>query len=172
MPEYEGFVASLKEDGKAEVIVQPETSGIVGAPEVSKKVCHCASGSSQVTVEALNPVQADVGDRVAVEVKASVLIRNAGSLIATPLLALTLGWAVSLLLKDRYLFGVPITFLCMFCSLPLGVAGGLLLYKHWSRGNLSTITRIIRTRQEMATSFAEPHETTRQITNFLTGCRP
>ena len=74
MPEYEGFVASLKEDGKAEVIVQPEASDIVGAPEVSKKVCHCASSSSQVTVEALNPVQADVGDRVAVEVKASVLI--------------------------------------------------------------------------------------------------
>jgi len=38
MPEYEGFIATIKEDGKAEVIVQPETSGIVGAPEVSKKV--------------------------------------------------------------------------------------------------------------------------------------
>ena len=134
MPEYEGLIATIKEDGKAEVIVQPETSDIVGAPEVSKKVCHCASSSSQVTVEALNPVQADVGDRVAVEVKASVLIRNAGSLIGTPVLALALGWAVSLLLKDRYLFGVPITFLCMFCSLPLGVAGGLLLYRALVQG--------------------------------------
>jgi len=56
MPEYEGVIASLSEDGKAEVIVQPETSNIVGAPEVSKKVCHCASSSSQVTLEALNPV--------------------------------------------------------------------------------------------------------------------
>jgi len=153
MPEYEGFVASLKEDGKAEVIVQPETSGIVGAPEVSKNVCHCASGSSQVTVEALNPVQADVGDRVAVEVKASVLIRNAGSLIATPLLALTLGWAVSLLLKDRYLFGVPITFLCMFCSLPLGITAGVLLYRHWSRRIFPSIIRIIQTREEMASNL-------------------
>jgi len=172
MPEYEGFVASLKEDGKAEVIVQPETSGIVGAPEVSKKVCHCASSSSQVTVEALNPVQAAVGDRVAVEVKASVLLRNAGSLIGTPVLALILGWAVSLLLKDGYLFGVPITFLCMFCSLPLGVAAGVLLYRHWSRRILPSIIRIIQTREEMASSIAAAHETTRQITNFLTGCRP
>jgi hypothetical protein len=80
MPEYEGFIATIKEDGKAEVIVQPETSSIVGAPGVSKKVCHCASSSSQVTVEALNPVQAAVGDRVAVRVDASLLLRNARSL--------------------------------------------------------------------------------------------
>ncbi len=72
MPEYEGFVASLKEDGKAEVIVRAETSGIVGAPGVSKKVCHCASSSSHVTMEALNPVQAAVGDRVAFKVDASL----------------------------------------------------------------------------------------------------
>lgn len=158
MPEYEGFVASLSENGRAEVLIQPETAGIVGAPGVSAKVCHCASSSSQVTMQALNPLQAAVGDRVAVEVKASVLIRNAGVLIGTPVLALALGWVVSLLLGNSYLFGVPITFLCMFCSLPLGVAAGVLLYRHWSMGNLSTITRIIRTRQEMASSFADAHE--------------
>ena len=100
MPEYEGFVASLKEDGKAEVIVRPETSGIVGAPGASKKVCHCASSSSQVTMEALNPVQAAVGDRVAVRVDASLLLRNAGALIGMPVLALALGWAVSFLIPE------------------------------------------------------------------------
>ena len=150
MPEYEGFVASLKEDGKAEVLIQPETPGIIGAPGASAKVCHCASNSSQVTLEALNPVQAAVGDRVAVEVKTSVLLRNAGSLIGMPVLALALGWVVSLFLKDSYLFGMPITFFCIFSSLPLGVSGGVVLYKHWSRGNPPTITRVTQTRQEMA----------------------
>jgi hypothetical protein len=58
MPEYEGFVANLRDDGKAEVLIQPETTGIVGAPVVSAKVCHCASGSSQVTMESLNPAPA------------------------------------------------------------------------------------------------------------------
>jgi hypothetical protein len=58
MPEYEGSVAGLRDDGKAEVLIQPETAGIFGAPSVSAKVCHCASSSSQVTREALNPVQA------------------------------------------------------------------------------------------------------------------
>ena len=124
MPEYEGFVASLKEDGKAEVIVRAETSGIVGAPGVSKKVCHCASSSSQVTMEALNPVQAAVGDRVAVRVDASLLLRNAGALIGMPVLALALGWAVSFFIPESEVLGVPVRFLCLFCSLPLGVAAG------------------------------------------------
>jgi hypothetical protein len=32
MPEYEGFVASLIDDDKAEVLIQPEREGIVGRP--------------------------------------------------------------------------------------------------------------------------------------------
>jgi len=153
MPEYEGFIASLSENGKAEVLIQPETAGIIGAPEISKKVCHCASSSSQVTVEALNPVQADVGDRVAVRVDSSLLLRNAGALIGIPVIALALGWAVSLLIPDRDLFGAPVKFLCIFCSLPLGATAGVLLYRHWSRRNLPSIIRIIRTRQEMASNL-------------------
>ncbi len=150
MPEYEGFIASINEDGKAEVIIQPEISGIVGAPGLSTKVCHCASSSSQVTIEALNPIKAAVGDRVAVRVDASLLIRNAGALIGMPAIALALGWAVSLLIPDSDLVGVPIRFLCIFCSLPLGVTAGALLYRHWSRGNLPVVNRIIQTRLEMA----------------------
>jgi hypothetical protein len=166
MPEYEGFVASLKEDGKAEVIVQPETSDIVGAPGVSKKVCHCASSSSQVTVEALNPVRAAVGDRVAVRVDASLLLRNAGALIGMPVLALALGWAVSFFIPESELLGVPVRFLCLFCSLPLGVAVGVLLYRNWSRRNLPSIIRIIQTREEMASSFAAAQEPVPQFTNI------
>lgn len=158
MPEYEGFVASLRDDGKAEVLIQPQRAEIVGAPGVSAKVCHCASGSSQVTMEALNPLQAAVGDRVVLEVQASALIRNVASLVGLPVLALALGWVISLFLGGTVLLGLPITFFCIFCSLPLGVAAGVLLYRHWSRGNLPTITRITQTRQEMASSFAEAHE--------------
>ena len=155
MPEYEGYIASLKEDGKAEVIVQPETSGIVGAPGVSKKVCHCASSCSQVSMEALNPLQAAVGDRVAVRVDASLLLRNAGAVIGVPVLALALGWAVSFFTPETELLGVPVRFVCLFCSLPLGIAAGVLLYRRWARKNLPSISRIIRTRQEMNSSFAK-----------------
>jgi hypothetical protein len=155
MPEYEGFVARLIDDTKAEVVIQPEKEGIVGAPAVSAKVCHCASSSSQVTMEALNPLRAAVGDRVVLEVEASALIRNVASLVGLPVLALALGWVISLFLGDIVLLGLPITFFCISCSLPLGVAAGVLLYRHWSRGNLPTITRIVQTRQEMAARFAE-----------------
>jgi hypothetical protein len=167
MPEYEGFIASFKEDGRAEVIVRPEVSGIVGAPEASKKVCHCASRSSQVSMEALNPVQAAVGDRVAVRVDASLLLRNAGALIGMPFLALGLGWAVSFLVPASEVHGVPVKFLCLFCSLPLGIAAGVLLYRHWSRNNLPSISRIIRTRQEMASSFENAREPAPQFTKLL-----
>jgi hypothetical protein len=150
MPEYEAFVASIRDDGKAEVLIQPETPGIVGAPSVSAKVCHCASSCSQVTLEALNPLQAAVGDRVTIEVKVSVLIRNVGILVGTPILALAVGWVVSLLLRGSYLFGLPTTFFSVFFSLPLGIAAGVLLYRHWSMETLPIISRIIRTRKEMA----------------------
>lgn len=149
MPEYEGFVASLKEDGKAEVLLRHNMSGVVGAPGVSAKVCHCASNGSQVTLEALNPLRAAVGDWVAVRVETSAVMRNAGFLIGIPILALALGWVVSLLLGESYLFGVPAAFLCVFCSLPLGVVAGVLLYKRWSKGALPMITRVIQPRKEM-----------------------
>jgi len=172
MPEYKGFVASLKEHGKAEVLIQPEIAGIVGAPGVSKKVCHCASSSSQVTVEALNPVQAAVGDRVAVSVDASLLLWNAGALIGMPALALALGWAVSFFTPESDLLGVPVKFLCLFCSVPIGIAAGVLLYRHWSRRDLPSIIRIVRTREEMASSFAAAQEPVPQFTNIPINPRP
>ncbi len=167
MPEYEGFVTSLKEGGKAEVIVQPEISSIVGAPGVSVKVCHHASSSSQVNLEALNPLHVAVGDRIALRVEASTLIRNAGALIGMPVLAMVLGWAVSLLIPDCDFLGAPVKFLCIFCSLLLGIAAGVILYRHWSRRNVPRIIRIIRTRKEMASNFAVAQEPVRQFANIL-----
>jgi hypothetical protein len=100
-------------------------------------------------------LQAAVGDRVVLKVEASALARNVGSLVGFPVLFLALGWVISLFLGNTVLLGLPITFFCIFCSLPLGVAAGVLLYRHWSRENLPTITRITQTRQEMAFIFGE-----------------
>ena len=118
-------------------------------------------------MEALNPVQAAVGDRVVCRRGGVSLLRNVGSLMGLPVLVLVLGWVVSLFIGTAELLGVPVTFLCMFCSLPLGVAGGVFLYRYWSRENLPTIIRIIRTRHEMASSFAGAQEPTREIDGFL-----
>jgi hypothetical protein len=156
MPEYEGFVASLGEDGRADVLIQPERSCIVGSPELDSKVCHCTSSGSRVTLEALNPLQAAVGDRVAVRVEASALMRNAGALIGIPILALILGWAASLLAPDGHLFGVPLKFLLVFLSLPVGIAVGIVLYRSLSGRDVPVINRIIQKRSEMASNFAEP----------------
>jgi hypothetical protein len=101
-------------------------------------------------MEALNPLRAAAGDRVAVKIDASVLLWNAGALIGIPVLALALGWAVSFLIPERDFLDVPTKFLCLFFSLPFGIATGVLLYKHWARSNLASIVRVIRSRQEMA----------------------
>ncbi|MBW1908344.1 MAG: hypothetical protein JRJ11_02215 [Deltaproteobacteria bacterium] len=57
MPRHEDFVATLKEDGKAEVIIQPGSMGVPGAsPQINRRVCHCATDGSTITIEALNRV--------------------------------------------------------------------------------------------------------------------
>jgi len=158
MPEYEGFVAGLREDGKAEVLIQPERACIVGSPEASSKVCRCTSSGSRFTLEALNPLHAAVGDRVAVKVEASVLLRNAGALIGIPILALILGWAVSLLAPDGRLLEVPLRFLLVFLSLPVGIAAGIVLYRSISGRNVPVIHRIVQTRSEMIPSLTDPQK--------------
>ena len=143
MPECEGFVASLKEAGKAEVIVQPETLGIVGAPGFSKKVCHCASSSSQVTMEALNPLQACVGDRVSVRFDPSLLPT---AIIGAPMLGLVFGSALSAFIADSTVFHIPVKFISVFAGLSLGGVVGALIYRRLPKGNALSIIRITRTK--------------------------
>lgn len=146
MPEYEGFVACLKDNGKAEVLIRPEISGIAGAPEISRRVCHCASSSSQVAVQALNPLRAGVGDRVSVMFEPSLWLKNAAALIGVPLLGLILGLALSTLIPTGTVFRIPVEFISVFAGLSLGVAIGVVIYRRFPKGNAPLITRIIRAR--------------------------
>ncbi|MBW1783004.1 MAG: SoxR reducing system RseC family protein, partial [Deltaproteobacteria bacterium] len=99
MPRYEGLVASVDKDGKAEVIIGPDSSGIPGAsPRVNRHVCHCATDGSTLTIEALNRVGAGVGDRVIVSRDTAGLVKNAAVLLGIPLMALTAGIALAVFL--------------------------------------------------------------------------
>jgi len=102
MPCNEGFVATLKENGRAEVVIRPESAGIPGpSNRVNRHVCHCATGGSTVMIEALNGVGAEVGDYVSVRREASGLVKNAVCLLGVPLVGLILGIILAALLNSR-----------------------------------------------------------------------
>ena len=89
---YEAIVINLKENGKADVVIQPPGSGVHGASkEVNAKVCHCATAASSITIEALNSAGAGVGDRVSIMKDSSALLKNCGILLGIPLAGLIIG---------------------------------------------------------------------------------
>jgi hypothetical protein len=91
MRQHVGFVASLKENDRADVIIRPGTPGIPNAPEVSKKVCHSPTDGSTVNVEAWNRAGAQVGDWVSVSQSPGTLKKNAVTLLGIPGMGLILG---------------------------------------------------------------------------------
>ena len=87
MPQYEGRVIRIGDQGRAEVLLCPENAEIPDAPDVSKRVCHCSSAGSTIVVEAQNAVCAKVRDRVLVRSDPGPLLLNAAILLGCPLIA-------------------------------------------------------------------------------------
>lgn len=150
MAQYEGFVASLATGGKAEVVIRPGTPGIVGAPELTGKVCHCASDGSAVTIEALNRVGAGVGDLVSVSRPPGRPMKNAALLLGIPLLGGMSGLAAGLILFSAFAAGVTAWVVVTALGLFLGIVIGVRSYKRLSEDNQFVVAKIIKTRTEMA----------------------
>jgi positive regulator of sigma E activity len=154
MPEYEGYIATLKADGKAEVVIEPGSPGIPGVSgEVNRRVCHCTSGGSSFTVEALNPVGAQVGDQVVVSLHSGTLLRNAAAGLGPPLVGLTLAialaWSLTHGFSRDFGAGLSISAALLFS----GIIGGVLIFKRFSAENLPAIERIRMSRLEAASRF-------------------
>ncbi|MFO7600363.1 MAG: SoxR reducing system RseC family protein [Candidatus Desulfacyla sp.] len=144
MPTNEGFVATLRKDGKAEVVIQPVSSGIPGAsPWVNRHVCHCATEGSTLTIEALNRVGAEVGDYVAVFRDRSGLLRNAASLLGIPVMGLLGGIILAGFLTDGFSFRIAGGMIAMAASLFSGIGIGVLVFRRVSAGNPPVIEQII-----------------------------
>jgi len=150
MPLYEGVVASLMADGKAEVVIMPAKPGIHGTPELTEKVCHCATKSSSIKTEALNRVGAGVGDRVLVSRKAGALMKNAVVLLGLPVIGAVSGLAAGAILFDGITFRSAVMVVSASVGLSLGLVMGVATYRRISADDQPVIRRIIRTRREMA----------------------
>ncbi len=92
MANYEGLVATRKDNEKVEVLIRPSSEGILGASErINQQVCHCAAEGSTVKIEAINAARAEVGDWVVLHRDTKVLFRNAVLLVGIPLIGLLVG---------------------------------------------------------------------------------
>jgi len=147
MPKYEGLVERVTNDEEAEVLIKPGAQGIVGAPEVSKKVCHSASDGSFVRTETLNKAGAQVGDWVAVTHKPGVLLKNCLTLLGIPVAGGIVGLVVGMASGGGMaMFGAA--------GVVLGIVGGVAIYRS-SGKNIPMITRVIKSREELASFVKE-----------------
>ncbi len=82
MPDYEGVVNMIRDDGTADVLVVPERSFIPGASDLN--VCHCATVKSSVQARAFNMAGAKVGDLASLHLDAGPLARNLAAFLMLP----------------------------------------------------------------------------------------
>jgi hypothetical protein len=152
MPKHVGFVASLKENGKADVIIRPGMPGIPNAPEVSERVGHSPTDGSTVIVEAWNRAGAQVGDRVSVSQSPGTLRKNAVTLLGIPGMGLILGIVAGVVVYQRFDLHPTVSVIVGAAVLLLANIIAAIRYRQRSADNLPVITRIIKTRAEMAGS--------------------
>lgn len=171
MPRYEGFVATLKKDGKAEVIIQPGSMCIPGAsPRMNRHVCHCATDGSTITIEALNNVGAGVGDRVFVNSDTSGLVKNAAVLLGIPLMGLFAGIALAAVLTHGFAFHMTGGIVAVAVSFLLGIVIGVSVFKRVSAGGQPVIDQIVKIRLEAASMSGENRCAGERVNRSCDGC--
>lgn len=153
MPDHKGFIASLTADGKAEVVIRPDTPGIPNAPEVSARVCHCATDGSTVRIEALNMAGAGVGDWVSVSHGSGILMKNVAVLLGIPVLGGISGLAAGAIFTGGLAVHVTNALIFTSAGLFLGIIIGAAVYRRLSPRNQPVISRVIRSRTEMDSLF-------------------
>jgi positive regulator of sigma E activity len=148
MPKHVGFVANLKENDKADVIIRPGTPGIPNAPEVSKKVCHTPTDGSTVNVEAWNRAGAQAGDWVSVSQSPGTLRKNAVTLLGIPSMGLILGIVAGAAVYQNSGLHPMVSVIVGAAVLLIANLIAAVRYRRRSAENPPVITRIIKTHKE------------------------
>jgi len=137
MPQYEGFVAKTDRKDEAEVVIRPENAGIIGASNLN--VCHSASESSSICVNAQNSVGAKPGDRVRIRREGGALFKNVAALVGVPIMGLVMGFLASFILRPSVVGQVMV----VCTGLLLGTCLGVLLYRRISSDPKFMIIQVI-----------------------------
>jgi len=151
MPTYQGLVASVTGENRAEILITPGKQSIPGAPEVSKKVCHACTDGSTVRIEAVNRAGAEVGDWVSLTRPSGTVKKNTTALLGLPLLGAIIGAGAGLVLMVGLRVSAPSLALCALLGLLSGLTVGIRLYRRLSEQNQLVVSRIIKKRTELPT---------------------
>ena len=153
MAHSEGLVTVLYEDGRAQVVIQPQSPGILGAPHLD--VCHhCPTDSSKVVVDARNQADAGVGDWVSLDHGSGSRLKNALLLILPPFIGTLLGACLAVLMDQtaritHMLLITGITFL-------IGICAGIFMYRIKGEEVEMIVTRTIQKAEELASPAGLP----------------
>ena len=171
MAEHQGLVERITENGNAEVVIRPGKPGIVGAPEVSEKVCHSATDGSTVRTVAMNKAGARVGDLVVVTFDASVLRSNAISLLGIPIAGGLAGFLVGVASGGLGMHGVAVT-MGVTVGVLLGIVIGGAIYKRSSKGHLPRVSRVVKSHTELMESLTKQGGIDKEANgcNVCSGC--
>jgi len=151
MPRYEGTIAGLNPNGRAKVIIGPGRMGVPNvSPGVNRRVCHCATEGSTVTIEAVNGVGAEVGDLVSVNRDASALAKNAAVLLGIPAAAVMTGLVLAGVLMDVFSFQVAYGAVVAAGCFLIGIVVGVLCFKRVSSETPPVIDHILKKRLDSA----------------------
>ena len=143
MPEYEGMVTMLRDDGTADVLVVPERSFIPGASDLN--VCHCATAKSSVATRALNTAGAKVGDLAMLHLDAAPLARNLLTFLACPAAGALIGFLTG--------FAFPWWWTEIVFALAGGTAGllaGIRIRRRAGAEHLPVIIKVVLSSDEVA----------------------
>jgi Positive regulator of sigma(E), RseC/MucC len=171
MPTYEGLVTGVEVDGRAEVVIQPISSGIPGAsPGVNRRVCHCATDGSTITIEALNSAGAGAGDRVLVSLETSGRAKNAAALLGIPFIGLIAGIVLAVFITHGFAFHMTGGIVAIAAFFLPGIVGGVSVFKRLSAGVQPVIDRIVKTKVEGDSIAGKNRCAGENISSICDGC--
>ena len=144
MSQEKGLVASIKEDGWAQVVAERrDACGDCGA----SKCCTSMSTGSKMVIKALNSAGAGVGDLVFINISSGTVLKGAAIFYMIPVIGLIAGTALGGSLNHR----LPISetnaaILFGFAGLVLGFIIAAIISRRMSAGHTLSpvITRIIK----------------------------
>jgi YHS domain-containing protein/positive regulator of sigma E activity len=151
MPESEGIVASVSEDGEAEVVIQESELCIHCASEI--EVCNCSGVSSRLVINALNSIGASVGDMVSISHKPGALMKSVAIFLVIPAIGLIAGFVTVPILNQSFTMDGIRTALIAAAGLSIGIIVSVLTYRRVSADIQPIISRIIKTGLQVPSSL-------------------
>ena len=127
MKESKGYVVSVRDDGKAQVMVEMDNSAKGCSSQTEH--CHCAEKGGALPVKVENRAGAKVGDYVSVLFKPGAVLKSVLVLLGIPSLGILVGAITGSVLNERSLAPPNQAFLAGAACFVFAVIVTILIYR-------------------------------------------